>query len=102
MAETFSGNQVPVHPPSISSTPKSFVRQSLDAPPKNLERRYIDYEFWLEITQQQETKNDKTASLESIETFCNKLGTQAVNNENSVTLLEVDIVPPRMEFKRFV
>ena len=102
MAETFSGNQVPVDPRSISSTPKSFVRQSLDASPKNLERRYIDYEFWLEITQQQETKNDKTASLESIETFSNKLGAQAVNNENSFTLLEVDIVPPRMEFKRFV
>ena len=38
------GHQVPVDPPSIFATPKSFVRGSLDAPPRDPERRDIDYE----------------------------------------------------------
>ena len=98
VAETFSGHKIPVDLPSVFSTPKSFVRQSLDAPPRNSERKRLDYESGLETTQQQEIQNDTTTSWEFLETFNNKLGAQAINYENLLIFTEVHGVPPRMTF----
>ena len=44
------GHQVPVDPLSIFLTQKSFVLQGLDVPPRNPERKYIDYEPRLKAT----------------------------------------------------
>ena len=60
------------NPPSVFWTPKSFVGQSLDAPPRNPERSHIDHEYWLKAAQKQEIQNDTITSWESLETFCNK------------------------------
>ena len=48
--------------------------------------------------QQQEVQNDTIASWESLETFCNKLDIQVINNENSLILTEVHNATPRMNF----
>ena len=45
------GHQVPVDPPSLFSTPRSFVLHGLNASPRNPEGKYTDCEPRLKATQ---------------------------------------------------
>ena len=49
-------------------------------------------------TLQQETHNNTIASWKSLNAFGDKLDVQVVNNENSLTLIEVHGGPPRTKF----
>ena len=64
---------MPVDTPYVFLTPKSFVRQSLDEPPRNIERSNVDHGHRLKATQQQKIQNDTIASWKPFKTFCYKL-----------------------------
>lgn len=53
-------------------------------------------------TLQQETRNHTIASWESLNTFGDKLDVQVINNENSLTLIEVHGGPPRTKSSFYI
>ena len=57
----------------------------------------MDYESQLKVTKQQKMQNGTIASWESLETFCNKLDVQVVNNEISLILTSTRCTSPRMK-----
>ena len=90
------GHQVPVHPPSVFSLPKSCARQTAPTTSQDIAVRKVDSESRASSAKQLELKRDFIVSWEKLEIFCKTLDVTVINNEESLILTEVVGIPPKM------